>query len=432
MRTIKSLLGVYGIGLLLVLVGFILAYQFVEPSPPQTITIATGSEQGAYYKYAQAYARILKRDGITLNVIATAGSSYNIIKLADNSVDVGFVQGGITSTNPEVRTLGSLYYEPVWIFQRKGLGLKYMRDFKGKKINIGVSGSGTNTLARALLDLNGINDSTATFVQDSAEKSLPALLSGQLDIMYMVASPDAGLVRKMLVDKRVELMNISRAKAYSRVLPYLTDISLPAGVVNMAQNIPSTDVTLLSTTANLVVRPDLHPALVSLLMQAITEVHGGHSLFNRAGEFPSTKYLGFTLHKSAQHFYKNGPPFLQRFLPFWAANLVDRLKIMLLPLIGLLLPMFKIMPPFYRWGMRRRIFRWYSELRQVDPEYTTLHERDISKYRKELDRIEDEVARVDVPLSYADELYSLRLHIEMVRNKLDRIKRTEGLSSGQP
>ena len=177
MRTIKSLLGVYGIGLLLVLVGFILAYQFVEPSPPHAITIVTGSEQGAYYKYAQAYARILKRDGITLNVIATAGSSYNIIKLADNSVDVGFVQGGITSTNPEVRTLGSLYYEPVWIFQRKGLGLKYMRDFKGKKINIGVSGSGTNTLARALLDLNGINDSTATFVQDSAEKSLPALLS---------------------------------------------------------------------------------------------------------------------------------------------------------------------------------------------------------------------------------------------------------------
>ena len=420
MGKMKSLFGVYGVGLLLVLAGFLVAYQFVEPSPPHTITIVSGSEKGAYYQYAQDYARILKRDGITLNVMATAGSSYNIVQLAEGSVDVGLVQGGITSPNPEVRSLGSLYYEPVWIFQRKGLDLKYMRDFKGRNINIGVSGSGTNTLARALLDLNGVNDSTARLVEDSAEKSLPALVSGQLDILFIVASPDADLVRTLLADTRVDLMTIRRAEAYTRVLPYLTQISLPAGVVNMAQNIPSEDVTLLSTTANLVVRPGLHPALVGLLMQAITEVHGGHSLFNRAGVFPSARYLGFPLHDSAAHFYKYGPPFLQRFLPFWAANLVDRLKIMLLPLFGLLFPVFKIMPPFYRWRVRRRIFRWYSELRQVDPEATTLNHEEIRQYRKELDRIENEVARVEVPLSYADELYHLRLHIEMVRGKLDR------------
>ena len=414
----KFFYGVYGVGIVLIVGGFVLAYQFVEPSPPDTISIVSGSEQGAYYQYAQSYARILKRDGITLNVIASAGSSYNIGKLESGTAEAGLVQGGIATTNSELSSLGSLSYEPVWIFLRKGLDLTFLHEFKDRKIGIGEKGSGTNSLATVLLEMNAVNESSATLMQESGAQSVQAILSGNIDGLFLVAAPDASLVKQLLSDDRVVLMSIDRAKAYTATLPYLTEITLPAGVINMSQNKPSSDVVMLSTTANLVVQPDLHPALIGLLMQAMTEVHAGHSVFNRAGQFPTAQHLGFPLNKSAQRYYKNGPSFLRRFLPFWAANLMDRLKIMLLPLVGLLLPLFKVMPPFYRWRVRRRIFRWYDELRQVDPEVSAVGMEHIDGYIKELDRIEAEVTRVEVPLSYADELYSLRLHINMVRDKL--------------
>jgi len=214
-------------------------------------------------------------------------------------------------------------------------------------------------------------------------------------------------------------MGMPRAEAYAFLYHYLYLLRVPEGAIDLEANIPSRDLTLVAPTTQLVARSDLHPALVNLLMQAAAEVHKSGTEFERQGQFPSPKYLDFELSEEAQRFYKTGPPFLQRYLPFWVANFITRMKIMLVPLIVIFFPLFKVIPPIYRWRMRSRIYRWYSELESVDPD---IHREEVAESLQELliklDGIEEKVTNLAVPLGYSEGLYDLRVHIEMLRNKL--------------
>jgi len=420
MKKILQQYSVHIVSVILILSGFIVTSRFIGPAPPDTITIATGSEQGAYFQYALQYQKILARDGIHLKIIKTAGSIENFKRLQaeENHPDMAFIQGGIGSDNKKIASLGSMYYEPVWLFYRKGIDLNRLTDLKNKKIAVGESGSGTQALARHLLSNNNINEKNTGYLQLDINDSVAALISARADAMFLVASAKSPVIKKLIVHPDISVFNMQRAEAYSRIYPYLSTISLPQGILDFAGNLPPSDVSMLATTANLAVHPDMHPALIGLMMQAASEVHGGHGLFNRAGRFPTAEFSGFPLNKEAQRYYNYGPSFLHRYLPFWAANLIDRLKIMLLPFLGLLIPLVKVFPPFYRWRIRKRIYRWYSELRLIDIGSNQLDTDNIENGLIQLSRIEDEVRQVEVPLSYADELYGLRLHLEMVRRKL--------------
>jgi hypothetical protein len=254
------------------------------------------------------------------------------------------------------------------------------------------------------------------------------LSAGEVDAASLVTSHRSSVVQMLLRSKNVRLLSANRAEAYTTRLRFLHRVKLLEGVIDLRNNIPPGDITLLAPAAQLVVREDFHPALIDLVLQAATEIHSAGGLFERPNEFPSPQYLDFPLSKEAQRFYKSGPPFLSRHLPFWAATLVDRLKIMLLPFLALLFPLFKLMPPIYRWRMRSRIYHWYSELEAVDSRIQKNHAvEQIDEYLAELDRIEDMASTVSVPLSFSKELYDLRLHIEMLRNELLKIAgRKEG------
>jgi hypothetical protein len=217
----------------------------------------------------------------------------------------------------------------------------------------------------------------------------------------------------------VQLLGFSRAEAYTRRFDYLSKVTLVAGQVDLAKGIPEADVPLVAPTANLVVSTEFHPALVTLLLQAASAVHAGGDGFTAPGTFPSAQHLDLPLNDAARRYHASGPPFLQRFLPFWAATLVDRLAVMLVPLLTLLLPLFKILPPTYRWRIRSRIYRWYRDLRQVEQRIYGGADADVTAWAEdELDRIEGEVSQINVPLSYADQLFNLRLHIRFVRREL--------------
>jgi hypothetical protein len=240
-----------------------------------------------------------------------------------------------------------------------------------------------------------------------------------VDAVFLVASPQSAVVRQLLGSSAIELMSFDRAGAYTRIHQHLSMVTVPEGAIDLAANIPAKDKTLLAPTANLVVHEDFHPALIDLLLRAATEVHAGGSLFAEPGTFPSSKYTGFPLSPEAERRYELGPPFLRRYLPFWAATLVDRLKVMLLPLFALLVPCVRIMPPVYRWRIRSKVYRWYRELEVVDSASRVAESTDrLADLAAELDRIEDELEDVSVPLSYRDELYDLRLHINLVRQQL--------------
>ncbi len=422
-RTAREYAKIYGPAVLITIVGFVVAYQFVDPAPPQRISIATGSPQGAYFAYGKAYSEILERNGVQLEVRPTAGSVENIQLLQAESqpVDVAFMQGGIgeLAQTDDIVSLGSLYFEPLWVFHRAEIALNRFPGLQGLRVAIGKEGSGTKVLATQLLGRNGITTQNTQLLPYGTEKAVDMLLDGELDAAIFVTTHRAPYILRLFKSPSVKLMGVERADGYAFLYHYLHVLTVPEGVIDFVNNIPSRDITLVAPTTQLVARSDLHPALISLLLQAATETHRAGDGFEREGEFPTPKYLDFELSKEAERFYKSGPPFLQRYLPFWAANLLGRLKIMLLPLFALLFPFFKLMPQLYRWRIRSRIYRWYSELEAFDPELQAdFSAHRLDKYLAELDRLEERVSRISVPLSYSEELYDLRLHIDMLRNKL--------------
>jgi hypothetical protein len=212
-----------------------------------------------------------------------------------------------------------------------------------------------------------------------------------VDAAFFVASPKSSFVRSLLATEGLSLLSMERADAYTRVHRFLSKVTLPEGVVDFRENIPNKDVHLLAASATLVIREDFHPALVDLILQAASEVHGKGGIFESSYQFPSAQFVDFPIQKEALRYFKSGPPFLQKYLPFWAASLIDRLKVMLLPLLTLLIPLFKVVPPTYRWRVLSRITHWYRELGS-GPAVENKDPEKLVEYLAELERIDREVA----------------------------------------
>lgn len=409
--------------IILALIGFVVAYQFVGPAPPREIVMATGSSGGAYASYGEAYAKILARDGITLKLVNTSGSVENLKLLEDASsnVELAFVQGGLATLadTDRLMTLGSLFFEPLWIFHTDRIDPKRLGDLQGLRIAVGAEGSGTKELSLELLQLNDVVSQNSTLLSFSSQDAADKLINGDIDVACFVANPSSKTVMALLRSDSVQLMGIDRAEAYAMQYKYLHVLNLAEGVIDMVLNLPPQDRHLIAPAGQLVARSDLHPALIGLLLQAAEKVHYHGGLFESEGEFPTPRFLDFPLSDEAKQYYKHGPPFFQRYLPFWIANFLSRMKIMLLPLLALLFPLFKIMPAIYRWRMRSRIYRWYSELEEIDRAMNQEHSaKNTAHHSDRLNMLEGKVCNVSVPLSFTEELYQLRLHINLLREKL--------------
>lgn len=422
---------VWGGAAALLVAGFWLAFQFVDPAPPSVIRMATGAPDGAYHRYAERYREPLEAQGITLELVPSEGAVANLDLLTreQDPVDLAFVQGGVPTQGlgEVLSSLGSLYFEPVWVFLRDAAvqAPRTLKDLQGLRIGIGGAGSGTQAVARTLLEANGIGAGRATLLEVDFQRGATALAAGDIDALFVIASPTAAIVHDLATRDGVSIMNFARADAYVRLYRFMSHLDLPEGVVDLAANRPPAPVSLLAVTANLVARNDFHPALTDLVLQVARQVHQAPGILEEADQFPSPRYAILPLDDDAERFYRYGPPFLQRYLPFWPANLLDRLKIMLLPLIALLFPLLKTMPPLYQWRIRSRVYRWYDDLQKLDPARAAQppDAASLAARLQALDALESEVNQVQVPLSYTDELYHLRSHIELVRHGLEERRR---------
>ncbi len=418
-ETIKT----YGLIAVIIIFSFWFAARFIEPTPPKEITIAAGAVDGDYYRYAEIYQRKLADQGITLNILETAGSMENIKLLEERKADIAFVQSGLaTAENAEyIETLGGLYYEPIWVFTRGEVNQgKDLQKLKGKKIAIGKPGSGTNAIARQLLALNDMLDNT-TLVEISGQDAIDALKSGKVNAATFVAKPSAVMIKTLMRDPALKLMSFERAQGYTGTYPFLSKVTLNEGVIDMARNIPSQNVTLLSPVAQLTAHKDFHGALKTLLISTSIGIHNDATSLSAKGRFPTLDFIDLPIASEASRYFKYGPNVLQRFLPFWLADMISRMVVMLIPLLGVMLPLIKLASPTYRWRTRSKIYKWYKSLKKME-ENATASEADIDEILAALAKIDAEVKKTIVPLSYSDELYNLRLHIQMIKDHLHRAK----------
>jgi TRAP transporter TAXI family solute receptor len=420
---------------LLTLVLLVAAYFLLKPMPPRRVVLATGPEQSAYAEFGKRYAAELKRYGIQVVLLPTRGSLDNLRALRDpkRDVDLGFVQGGSSEvartvdedkSGEPLESLGSLFLEPLWFFYRAdaahalpGGTLASLAQLPGWRVNLGARGSGTPGLMRKLLEANGLERDRLTPSFLELTPAVVALLDGKLDALAFASAPESPMVQMLLQTPGIRLLEFPEAEAYARRFPFLSPVTLPQGIADLAHNVPAHDVPLIAATTSLVARDGTHPALEQLFVQAAARIHSGAGWISRAGRFPTPQGTEFPLAAEAARFYRTGPPLLQRYLPFWLANLIDRMWVALFTIIAALIPLSRIVPPLYQFRVRRRIFRWYRQLRGVEAQVA-----DASVPRAdllaELDRLDACASKITVPLSYADELYNLRIHIALVRARL--------------
>lgn len=402
-------------------IAFWLLFYVVRPAPPRTVTMMTGAPGGGYAMFAELYRAALAREDIQLILKPSTGSIENLRALKSEEADLAFIQSGIAHEpdSTDLVSLGSMYFEPVWIFHRLPAPLTRLNQLDGKRVATGEAGSATQLLALQMLAANGIALNAPRLSSLGSNDAADGLVSGTLDAAFIISGADSPVIRRLLEAPGIQIAELEHAHAYTRRLPHLETVVLPAGAIDLIDISPPRDITLLGATANLVARADLHPAIISLMLQTAREVHGTPGLFQRAGEYPAL--IGRDLPPStvAQRLYETGPPFLQRYLPFWVAILVDRLLVALLPLIAIMIPLMRIAPALYTWRMRSRIYRWYGELKFLEARIDNCTtDAEVAEYLEQLDRIEDRANHRRIPLSYNSELYTLREHIQLVRQKL--------------
>ena len=425
------------------------AYWWLDPQPPKTLTLATGPAGGAYAEFGHRYAQALARNGITVKLLTTEGSLANLQALRAGEADAAFVRGGsadpVADGEAGISSLGALYYEPLWVFYRPDalappaapafaavpsrpaatassppparVPLTTLAQLRGLRVNVEQPGSGVPDIMARLLQANGLKLTDLQLSELPPEASAEALQGGLLDAIVLATAPESLLVQRLLRAPDIALMDVAHADAYVRLFPFLQSVTLPRGVVDLAHDLPPHDIGLLATTTSLLTRESTHPALRQLLAQAAQSVHSQAGWFHRARDFPNTRTSELPVSPEGDRAINGNPPFWQRYLPFWTSNLLERMWLVLGGLLVLLIPLSRVVPPLYTYRVRRRVFRWYNRLRDIETRMDAgLATPEESRMR--LDELDHLAHQIAVPAAYADELYRLRRNIRAVRDRV--------------
>ena len=418
-KKMKDALKVYAPLALVLIASIWLALSLIDPAPPKKVTFASGGSGGAYYSLAQQYKAALAENDVEVDVLETRGSIENLDLLMTGKADIAFIQGGLAGpeNREALRSLAGMFHEPFWVFVREGVPADDFGDLRTVRFAIGGEGSGTRALAVDLQETWGGDWTPSSRSTPSGLAAASALKAGDLDAAAFSASIDAPYIADLLETPGIRLLPFDRAPALARRTSALDEVTLYRGILDLERDVPSADIPLIASVAQLAVNKDLHPAIQSLLLEASEDIHSGNSAFAPAGAFPDKSLIDMPLSGEAERYWKNGPSFLRNYFSFHLANFLERAWVFLIPLITLMIPLVRVAPPIYRWQVRRKIYIWYKDLRELEARgraATTNDERD--QVLGEVSELQKEVGELDVPLSYTEEVYHLRSHIAFVRN----------------
>jgi TRAP transporter TAXI family solute receptor len=420
----KEFFRVYAPMIAIVVLGLIVATMFMDPAPPKKVVIAAGAPGGAYAATAEKYAAALREQHIEVEVVTTAGAVDNLERLKAGTADVGIVQTGVAGGigADHVNSLGAVFYEPLWVFHRASTEMKTLGDVRGRKVAVGAAGSGVRVLANLLLGDWNVKPEEYTAVALSGQAAAEALEKGDVDVAIVVSGAGAPWLADLLASRQITLMPEAHAAAIGRRHPYLAQVELYRGVIDPARELPAETTPLIAPAAQIAVREKLHPAIQQLLIEDAYAEHGGGSIFSAPGLFPQPGLADIPLSSEARRYYKNGPSFLKRFFPYNVANFLERTWVLAIPLITLLIPLVRAAPPLMKWRTRRKIYVWYLDLRRLENEGRTAETGDArNEVRAKLADLQAETGKVQVPLSYTDDLYRLRSHIRFVAELIDKL-----------
>lgn len=426
---------------LLLAIGLLVgAYWWLNPQPPRTVVLATGPAGSAYADFGQRYAQALAREGIRVELLPTEGPASSLQALRDGDADVAFVRGGSDDTSEDEReaanegilSLGALFYEPLWLFYRPAAlsgpapkktmtpplaRLSSLSQLRGLRVNVDQAGSGVPDLVRRLLQANGLSADAIVASDMAPDAAARALQAGQIDAVVLVTAPESPVVQRLLQQADIALADLPQADALSRRFPFLQTVTLPRGMVDLARDLPPENIGLLAATTALLTHEDTHPALRQLFAQTAQQLHGGAGWFNGVRDFPNTRTSELPVSPEGDRAINGRPPFWQRFLPFWASNLLERMWLVIGGLIVLLLPLSRVVPPLYTYRVRQRVFRWYARLQAVEARMEE-GDADVPELLNELDELDRVASQIAVPLAHAEELYALKNNIERTRKRL--------------
>jgi TRAP-type uncharacterized transport system substrate-binding protein len=399
-----------------------IALIYFIPAPPSKLIMATAFKGASFEYYGRQYREIFARNHIDLELRETAGAVENVKLLQDSEsgVRIAFVTGGVSDAKhaPGLLSLGTVYNQPFWIFYSAPEPLNRLSQLKGKRIAVGPEGSATRLSAEKILGKGGVNSETATLFPFAGLAAVKALDDGKVDVVWIIGAPDATAVKSFLENPKVRLLGFPTAEAFTRIYPDLVQLVLPRGVVDIDRVIPPEDVPLIGTTSKVLVRSDLHPEIVQLLLQTMVETHRGPEIFQRSGEFPNGTDAEYPVAATAIDFYKSGPSFLHRHLPLWLSVHVQRAIAVLVTGIAIGFPLFHYLPLIYKWSTRRRLLYWYNQLKTLEASFVAnSNDKHLIEKQAEVDRIEDAVSHIRFPLTFSDQVYNLRSHIDIVRRK---------------
>lgn len=421
--------------LLAVLMGI---WWYADPPPPNRVLLATGSPGGSYEALGKKYAEYFASKGVTLELVPTMGAQENIDRLADrkDSVQAAFVQAGVAHTKEVkgVQSLGAIAYDPVWFFYRgpevKNSDLEAHRGnfkyFSSKTLSIGVKGSGTYAQASKILKISGF-EHLPQFVYLPGGEAVRALQAGKIDGAFIVDAFEAPNVQALLNDPSVHVVTFKRAEAYVKLIPYLHILDVPQGSFDLARNFPSQDMKLLATTTNLLVDDRMHPAIQFLFLEAAREINGRGSFFAQRGEFPSFKDAILPDSPIAVHYENNHYPLLSTYVPFWLAELINRLIFILLPFCAIAYPVLQSLPGYRTKRMQNKINRLYGSLKALEQELLNgFNDEQRDEYLKRLNLLEYQAIGIKVSKRMSSDYYTLRTSIDYVRSCLNRSEHPYG------
>ena len=412
--------------LAIVIVGTLLAaalfalFRFIEPPPPKVIRISTGAKTGAYYNYAQRYATELKKHGMQLEILDSSGSVQNLARLSDpkSGVSLAFIQTGVgdQQTSPDLESLASIAYEPVWVLSKPNKSINQLIDAKGKRVAIGADGSGSQPVALLLLSANGITATNTTLMPIGAADAYLQLQQDLVDVMITVAAPNAPIIEQSL-DAGLSVMDFNQADAYVRRFSWLSKVTLPKGSSSFSGNLPTKDIQLIAANANIVARTDVHPAIAFLLMDIASEIHAGSGLVHNTKQFPNDQSLQFNQSDESKRFFKTGRPFLQRYLPFWLANLFERLIVSIVPVLAIAIPLIKLVPAYFDFQEKSEILQLYEQGMQTD---RMVRSSQLSKGEAlvQIVQLSRRLDALNLGASRHIDVYNLRAHLELIRERL--------------